>query len=456
MPVSRCRPTWVEIDLAACVHNLRRIRERVNRREVWPVVKADAYGHGAVRVAQVLAREQVAGFCVATATEGRELRQNGIATPILVMAGLNPGGVDDPFAMVVEYGLTAAVPDATTAERLAEAARRMAIGPAAVHLKIDTGMGRIGVSTDHAVSLAAAMRAEPSLSFDGLFSNLATADCYRPDDLGTGLVVAQVEQFRNVCSALEAESNLPKVRTLANSAATCHHPSAWDDMAFTGVRPGLAIYGATLTPEAPRLELRPAMRWMTEIASVRRLPEGATVGYGCATVLPRPSRIAVLPLGYHDGLPRVLGSRAEVLVRGRRAPLIGRISMDLTLVDVTDVTAAAPGDPVVLFGAAPAADDGRGGRDTTYAETLAAAVGAVAGAPKDDQQQAATPASRRFTAPAVRKRPTTACRRRWSSRGVPWPDRDVASRRSAPADRNRRPGGWSRIAAAARRARRFR
>ncbi len=401
MAVSRCRPTWIEVDLGACVHNLRRIRERVSRREVWPVVKADGYGHGAVRVAQVLAREQVAGFCVATATEGRELRQNGIATPILVMAGLSPGGTDDPFEMVVEFGLTAAVPDATTAERLAEAARRMSIGPAAVHLKIDTGMGRIGVSTDRAVSLAAAMRAEPALSFDGLFSNLATADSYLPDDPGAAVVTAQIEQFRRVCSALEAESNLPKVRTLANSSATCHHPSSWDDIAFTGVRPGLAIYGATLTPEAPRLELRPAMRWMSEIASVRRLPEGAAVGYGCTTVLGRPSRIAVLPLGYHDGLPRVLGSRAEVLVRGRRAPLIGRISMDISLVDVTDVTAAAPGDAVVLFGAAPATGDESGGRDTTYAETLAAAVGAVAGDQGDVRQKTSTKATRRFSPPAV-------------------------------------------------------
>ncbi len=401
MLVSRCRPTRVEIDLAACVHNLRRIRERVGRREIWPVVKADAYGHGAVRVAQVLAREQVAGFCVATATEGRELRQNGIATPILVMAGLSPGGPDDPFEMVVEYGLTAAVPDATTAERLAEAARRMAIGPAAVHLKIDTGMGRIGVSTDQAVSLAAAIRAEPALSFDGMFSNLATADSYRSDDPGAALVEAQVEQFREVCSALEAESNLPKVRTLANSSATCHHPSSWDDIAFTGVRPGLAIYGATLTPDSPRLTLRPAMRWVTEIASVRRLPEGATVGYGCVTVLRRPSRIAVLPLGYHDGLPRILGSRAEVLVRGRRAPLIGRISMDITLVDVTDVTAAAPGDPVVLFGAAPASEDESGGRDAIYADTLAAAVGAVAGEQKNEPDETLRSASSRFTPPTV-------------------------------------------------------
>lgn len=402
---SHCRPTWVEIDLAACVHNVRRIRDRVGRREIWPVVKADAYGHGAVRVAQVLVREQVAGFCVATATEGRELRQNGVAIPILVMAGLSPGGADDPFEMVVEYGLTAAVPDATTAERLAEAARRMAIGPAAAHLKIDTGMGRIGVSTDQVLSLAAAMRAEPVLSFDGLFSNLATADSYRPEDPGVALVVAQVEQFREICRALEAESNLPKVRTLANSAATGHHPSSWDGIAFTGVRPGLAIYGATLTPDAPSFELRPAMRWMTEISSVRRLPEGATVGYGRGTVLRRPSRIAVLPLGYHDGLPRVLGSGAEVLVRGRRVPLIGRISMDITLVDVTDVTAAAPGDPVVLFGGTPGSDEGAGGRDAVYAETLAAAVGAVAGGRKleqeDEQEETPRQASLQSAPPTV-------------------------------------------------------
>jgi alanine racemase len=359
------------------VHNLQRIRDRVRPREIWPVVKANAYGHGAVRVAQALAREQVAGFCVATATEGRELRQNGIAAPILVMAGLSPGGAEDPFEMIVEYGLTAAVPDATTADRLAEAARAMRIGPAAVHLKIDTGMGRIGVSTDQVVGLAAAIRADPALSFDGLFSNLATADSTAADAPGTTLVAAQVEQFRRACRELEAQSNLPKVRTLGNSAAVCHHPSAWEGIEFTGVRPGLAIYGATLTPESPRLALRPAMRWRTEIAAVRRLPEGASVGYGADTVLRRPSRVAVLPLGYHDGLPRVIGARAEVLVRGRRVPLLGRISMDITLLDVTDVSAAAAGDAVVLFGPEAAVADQIEGRETVYADALATAVGAA-------------------------------------------------------------------------------
>jgi len=393
---SRCRPTWLEIDLAACVHNLQRVRERVRPREIWPVVKADAYGHGAVRVAQVLAREQVAGFCVATATEGRELRQNGIALPILVMAGLSPGGTDDPFGMVVEYGLTATVPDATTADRLAEAARRMQIGPAAVHLKIDTGMGRLGVSTDQAVALAAAIRAEPALSFDGLFSNLATADSYALDDPGTALVAAQVGQFIDVCRALEAESNLPEVRTLGNSSAVCHHPSSWEGIEFTGVRPGLALYGASLTPAAPRLSLRPAMRWLTEIAAVRRLPQGATVGYGCDTQLERPSRIAALPLGHHDGLPRSIGDRAEVQVRGRRVPLIGRISMDITLVDVTDVSAAAAGDAVVLFGREVAADDSIDVRESTYAASLATSVGSGA-----ETSTAEGPPSGRRGPPAV-------------------------------------------------------
>ncbi|NKB87356.1 MAG: alanine racemase [Acidobacteria bacterium] len=379
MAVGRCRPTWLDVDLGACVHNLRQILERIRPRDVWPVVKADAYGHGAVRVAQALAREKVAGFCVATASEGRELRQNGISEPILVMATLTAGGTENPFEMVVEYGLSAAVPDATTASNLAEAARAMRVGPASVHLKIDTGMGRLGVSTDQAVGLAAAMRADPALAFDGLFSNLATADEYEEGATGKAFVSAQVDAFRHICAALGEEGNLPRIRTLANSAAVSHHPAAWEGMEFTGVRPGLAIYGASLTPDRPRLALRAAARWCTSISAVRRMPEGSTVGYGCDAVLARPSRIAVLPLGYHDGLPRSVGRNAEVLVRGRRVSLIGRISMDLALADVTDVSAAAAGDEVTIFGAASAESESVGRRESVYADTLATAVGASDG-----------------------------------------------------------------------------
>jgi alanine racemase len=375
---SRCRPTRVEIDLASCVHNLEQLRERLPHREIWPVVKADAYGHGAAKISRLFERERVAGFCVATASEGRDLRLAGISLPILVMSGLAGGGDEDPFRMVVEYGLTAGVPDAVTAENLAAAARELAIGPAAVHLKVDTGMGRIGVSVDQAVPLAAALRAEPNISFDGLFSNLATADSYKHDDPGVEMVQAQVQQFREVCTALEKDANLPPVRTLANSAAIAHHPSSWDELPFTGVRPGLALYGATLTPDSPQMQLHPAMRVVTEISAIRRLPEGATVGYGTDSVLRRPTRVAVLPLGYHDGLPRRSGSQAEVLVRGRRAPLLGRISMDISLVDVTDVTAAAPGDPVTVFGEFIRDEEPGRASEETYADSLMAAMGATA------------------------------------------------------------------------------
>ena len=167
---SSCRPTVAEIDLGACVHNLRRLRDKVGAIDIWPVVKADAYGHGAVAVASALCAERVAGLCVATACEGRQLRQAGIEVPVLVMAGLAVSASEDAFRMVVEYGLAAGIQDATVGARLADTARELGIGPASVHLKVDTGMGRLGIVPDQVTHLARALADEPTLSFDGLFS----------------------------------------------------------------------------------------------------------------------------------------------------------------------------------------------------------------------------------------------------------------------------------------------
>ena len=377
MVVSPCRPTVAIVDVGAVVRNLRRLRDLIGTLDVWPVVKADAYGHGAVPVARALARERVAGFCVATASEGRQLREAGIVQPILVMAPPGEGGGQDPGRLCAEYGLSCAVQDAAEVAALSAASRALGVGPTPVHVKVDTGMGRLGVPPAEAVTLARAVAADPGVSLEGIFSNLASGDSVLEEDPGYAFAREQIALFREVVGALREECLLPAHRTLANSAALMHHPGSWQGEAFTGVRPGLALYGASLTPGLDPVELTPAMRLVTRIGAVRSLPQGVPVGYGLAFTTWRPTRVGVLPVGYHDGLPRALSDRGWVSVRGRRVPIIGRISMDLTLVDITDVSAARAGDEVVLFGAGEDAAPDQHARESGYAATLSAALAAV-------------------------------------------------------------------------------
>ncbi len=393
---SSCRPTVAEIDLGACVHNLRRLRDKVGAIDVWPVVKADAYGHGAVAVAKALCAERVTGLCVATASEGRQLRQAGIEVPVLVMAGLALSATEDAFRLVVEYGLAAGIQDATVGARLSDTARELGIGPASVHLKVDTGMGRLGIVPDQVTHLARALADEPTLSFDGLFSNLASSDSFADDDPGTDFVRQQIDIFDQVCAVLEQDDILPVHRTLANSAGLMHHAESWRGPTFTGVRPGLAIYGASLNPGKGIGGLRPAMRLVTGIMAIRDLPKGVTVGYGMTATTYKATRVAALPLGYHDGLPRALGNRGWVSIGGRRAPIIGRVSMDLTLVDVTDVPAARVGDEVVVFGnteplaGSPSEAEAE---STGYSDTLSIAVAAADGDADEGPVEAQTAAT---------------------------------------------------------------
>ncbi len=378
--MSSCRPTVAAIDLRACVANLSSLRDRIGRKDVWAVVKADAYGHGAVPVARSLASSRVAGFGVATPSEGRELRRAGIDVPILVMTGPPSGGADDGFEMAVEYGLSSAIGDLQSAENLAAAAGRLGIGPAVVHIKVDTGMGRIGALPDATPALARAVSDHAWLSLEGIFSTLACADSVDDGAPGFDFTRQQIELFREVCLALREDGMLPKHRTLANSSAISHWPYSWEDELFSGVRPGLALFGASLTPGRDPIELRPAMRFSSRIQTVRELPVGVPVGYGMSFTTWRTTRVGVVPVGYHDGLPRALGNRGWVSIRNRRAPIIGRISMDTTLVDVTELSAARADDEVVLFGAAADSDSGLGdqsSREHGYAATLAAALAAV-------------------------------------------------------------------------------
>lgn len=341
------RPTVVAVDLEACARNLAAVRERVGDRTIWAVVKANAYGHGVLPVTRRLAAAGADAFAVATTDEGVELREAGIDRPVLVLTGVEPLRPEVADA-VAEHDLSVAVWEPDSARRLGAAGRRQGL-EVRLHLKVDTGMGRLGCMPVATVAMARELAEIEGVVVEGVFSNLAAADL-APEGPGGDHTREQIDRFVEVCHGLETEGLLPPHRHLANSAALAGHRRAWEAPWCTGVRPGLALYGAGRTPGSESLEVEPVLSWRTRIAAVRDLPEGWSVGYGMRWTTPRNSRVAVLPVGYHDGWPRALGGRGEVLVRGRRAPIVGAVNMDLTLVDVTDVPDAAPGAPVWLIG----------------------------------------------------------------------------------------------------------
>jgi alanine racemase len=323
-------------------------------------------------VARRLAAEGCFGFAVATVREGIELREAGISQPILVTAGIEPigapctgfpdstkGGVDARgeqqqgrswvVALVAEHDLSVAIWDGTTVDAIARATRQFDLPPVKVHLKVDTGMGRLGVPSEQAPARIAMLNATHGIELEGIFSNLAAAD-HSASDAGHGHTALQVSRFAELCATLQAEGQLPPHRHLANTAALMFHPDSWEAEWCNGVMPGLALYGASLTPAREPLGLEPVLSWWTAVITVRDVPAGWPVGYGLKHITDRPSRIAVLPVGYHDGWPRALGGRAQVLVAGQRAPVVGAVSMDLTMVDVTELPATRVGDVVSLIG----------------------------------------------------------------------------------------------------------
>ncbi len=333
------RPTRAEIDLAALRHNLQAVRSLAPGVEVMTVVKANAYGHGAVPVAQALEAEGVKLFGVALVEEGLELRQAGVKAPILVLGGAYEGGYD----ALVEADL---IPTVFREEHLAGYAAAGRGKPLKAHLKLDTGMGRIGVLPAELPGFLARWKQTPEIALEGLISHFANADLADAE-----LTREQVRRFKAAVAVLEANGMAPKYRHLANSAAVMDLPEVRDGLALNLVRPGLMLYG--MAPAGwmeGRAPLLPVMRWRTAITHLKTVPKGTPISYGSTWVAQRESVIATLPLGYADGYGRKYSSRAQVLVRGQRAPIAGRVCMDMCMVDVTDVPGARVGDEVVLMG----------------------------------------------------------------------------------------------------------
>jgi len=368
-PADAVRPTRAEVNLAHLRHNLRVLERSLGaaRPAIWGVLKADAYGHGAPAVARTLERAGIPGLCVALLEEGMELRAAGIRIPILVMGGYY-GPRRDGLEEIFAHDLTPVVYDPGQIDRIATLARG-AGRPIGVHLKADTGMARLGASPGELDDVFDAIAQHPEVRLEGLMTHLACAD---DDDLSS--TTRQLAAFTKIQERAAARGILPRIRHAANSAGMLRLPGARLDM----VRPGIALFGVHPCPDLSEPDpvvgdLRPVMRVRTEIVALRTVPEGESIGYGHTWRAGRESRIATIPMGYADGLSRQLSNRGHALVRGRRVPIVGTVSMDLTMIDVTDVPGARVIDEAVLLGS----QEGPLGKDVISAAEIATHMGTI-------------------------------------------------------------------------------
>ncbi len=342
------RPTWAEIDLRAFDRNIDALVARLpSGTRLIALLKADAYGHGAVELARRCTPGKVAMIGVALLEEALELRRAGIALPLLVLGALTEAQV----RIALEHDVTLGVPGPEWLEAVAAVARERDV---AIHLKLDSGMGRMGSVESELPRVVQILRSAPRLRLDAIYTHFANAG-----DLADPLTDRQLANFDRMVETLRGYGIEAPRHHVSNSAATMRGIMHGDY-----VRTGIALYGAApLDTESTRLE--PVMRWRTAIARLKELPPGHAIGYGATFHTKRASRIATLPVGYADGYRRGLSNRGEVLVRGRRVPVVGRVSMDLVTIDVTDVAGAALGDEVTLLG------------DGITAEELAAKLGTI-------------------------------------------------------------------------------
>ena len=335
------RPTWAEIDLNNLAANFNRIRRRVTPvARIMAVLKANAYGHGAVECAQRLSREGVDWFGVALPEEGIQLRAAGIKEPILLLAGYWPGQA----AACIQHQLTPVVYHLEMIEALNQAAANAGV-VIDVHVKVDTGMGRLGVRFDQLNEFVPGLAQFSNVRIDGVMAHLAAAD----DAMCQPLTRDQIQRFEDAVTVFRDHGYRPTHLHLANSAGIFGHRESWGNL----VRPGGVLYGLwrdVLPLSTSDAELQPVLSLHSRISLLKWVPPGETIGYGCTFEAARRSLIATLPIGYHDGYMRGLSNRAHVIVRGKYAPVVGRISMDLTLIDVTDVPGVETDDQVTLLG----------------------------------------------------------------------------------------------------------
>lgn len=332
------RPVWVEIDLNAIRHNVAEIRRLVGPMvEIMAVVKAEAYGHGAVKIAKTALQSGANWLGVALPEEGIALRKAGIIAPILVFSPLQP----DQAEAMVKFDLTATICMLEPAVALSRAATA-AGKKIPFHVKVDTGMNRIGVPASEGIVFIKKMSSLPGLLFDGIFSHLSTSD-----ELDKEYSKYQIKIFNKVIVDLKTEGLLPSKAHLANSAAIIDLPLAYYNM----VRPGIILYGMYPSDEVEveKIQLKPAFTLKTKVVFIKRVPQGTAVSYGRKYFAAKETTIVTIPIGYADGWSRRLSGKAEVLISGKRFPIVGTICMDLCMVDVGDEPVEI-GQEVILIG----------------------------------------------------------------------------------------------------------
>jgi alanine racemase len=333
-------PTVAEIDLGALCANFRAMRTAGGGAELMAVVKADAYGHGAVEVTRALRAEGCGHFGVARVCEARELRAAGVHERIYLLGGFLAAETEE----IVRLEVTPFVYDVALITPLERAVEANAGANFQIHLKIDSGATRLGILPGELDQAVAELGRAPSLKVEGVCTLLVSAG-----DPQSPVTDAQLDVFNAAVARLRAAGIDPRVAHVANSAASVLRPDAH----YSLMRPGLAIYGLPPVPAMrDRVDLRPVMTFKTRVVQVKRVPAGVGVSYGHTFVTPRPSTIGVLAVGYADGYRRGLQHGGEVMIRGRRAPVVGAVCMDLTMVDLTDVPGAVVGDEVILWGGA--------------------------------------------------------------------------------------------------------
>ena len=367
------RCTTARVDLAALesnfsaissyLHNETRLNRDAGRGPalapaIIAVVKANAYGHGARRVAETLERAGAIMLAVADIEEGVELRKSGINAPILIFGALSVSDLDGIF----DYNLTPTISSPAAGEALqAGAAKRGA--KLHYHLKIDTGMNRLGFRHDNLRRTLPPLLASPNLVIDAVHTHFGTAD-----EPGHRLFETQRQHFEIACTTIDDLGAGPRLRHAANSAALLRDSRVWFDF----VRPGLLLYGVVPPPLASTIELKPVMSLTSRVVATKGVRVGETVGYGSRFTADRPMTLAVIPAGYADGLDRRLENKGSVLVRGRRAQIVGAVSMDMLTADVTEIGDVDPGDEVVFLGS-----QGEAAAQTLDAREMASAVSTI-------------------------------------------------------------------------------
>jgi len=342
------RPTWADVSLSALRQNFRIVQKQIGAGvTICAVVKADAYGHGAIECSRALEQEGARWFGVTSLDEAIPLREAGIRGRILLMTGFWRGEEEE----IVRLDLTPTVWEVGQIELLEKAAARVGVARHGVHLKVDTGMGRLGVPPEDLPQVCAALKASPHLIAEGLSTHLASSEV-----LDAPSVPEQLQSFEKVRRILKNEGIDPPLVHAANTSAVISRRESLHTM----VRPGIGLFGYHLHFERAgrevsgaglRLPVKPALTWKTRILSLRDVGANQALGYGGIYVTKAPSRIAVLPVGYADGFNRALSSRGRVIIGEHYAPIVGRISMDLTLVDVTGLPGIQVGDEAILLGA---------------------------------------------------------------------------------------------------------